>query len=77
MIDIHSDDSSANNTSKELSLNIGYNNFQILFKNLSDYSEKTYNLKIFKDSGTDTRNVTKYSVKKEYTQSINSNGLTC
>lgn len=75
MIDIHSDDSSANNTSKELSLNIGYNNFQILFKNLSDYSEKTYNLKIFRDPGTVTRNVTKYSVKKEYTQSINSNGL--
>lgn len=75
MIDIHSDDSSANNTSKELSLNIGYNNFQILFKNLSDYSEKTYNLKIFRDPGTTTRNVTQYSVKKEITESLQNNGL--
>lgn len=75
MIDIHSDDSSANNTSKELSLNIGYNNFQILFKNLSDYSEKTYNLKIFRDPGTTTRKVTQYSVKKEITESLQNNGL--
>lgn len=60
---------------KEISLSVGYNNFQILFKNLSDYTETTFNIKIFRDCGIITRKITRYSLRKEYVQTTDENGL--
>lgn len=76
MVEIYSlTDSIIDYSKKEISLNVGYNNFQILFKNLSNYSEKFYDVKFFRDPGTISRKVDRYSIQKEYTQSTNENGL--
>ena len=58
-----------------MTLTVGFNNYQILFKNQKNNNEITYDLKIFRDPGTTTRNVTQYSVKKEITESLQNNGL--
>lgn len=76
LIEIYSSSNSAyNTTTKEMTLTVGFNNYQILFKNQKNNNEITYDLKIFRDPGTTTRNVTQYSVKKEITESLQNNGL--
>ena len=76
LIEIYSSSNSAyNTTTKEMTLIVGFNNYQILFKNLKNNNEITYDLKIFRDPGTTTRNVTQYSVKKEILESLQNNGL--
>ena len=53
-----------NQANKEVTLNIGFNKFQVAFKNLKNYSEIIYNFNIFRDPGTVTRKVNQYDVKK-------------
>lgn len=64
-----------NQANKEVTLNIGFNKFQVAFKNLKNYSEIIYNFNIFRDPGTVTRKVNQYDVKKEMTKSMQDNGL--
>lgn len=76
LIEIYSSSNSAyNTTTKEMTLTVGFNNYQILFKNLKNYNEITYDLKIFRDPGIVTKKVTQYSMRKEVTESKQENGL--
>ena len=64
-----------NQANKEVTLNIGFNKFQVLFKNLKNYSEIVYNFNIFRDQGIVTRKVTNYDLKKDVIESKQENGL--
>ena len=75
-VDIYAlSDSSINYAKKEMSLNVGYNHFQIKFMNLSDYSETFFDIEVFRDLGVITREFKEYHLHKEITKSINQNGL--
>ena len=67
--------SSIDYAKKEMSLNVGYNHFQIKFKNLSDYSETFFDIEVFRDPGIIIREFKEYYLHKEITKSINQNGL--
>ena len=67
--------SSIDYAKKEMSLNVGYNHFQIKFKNLSDYSETFFDIEVFRDPGIITREFSKYHLRKEITTSTDKNGL--
>lgn len=68
-------DSLIDYSKKAMSLNVGYNHFQVLFKNLSDYSEISYDIKIFRDPGEICRKINRYMIFKEYSQNRNENGF--
>ena len=75
-VDIYAlSDSSIDYAKKEMSLNIGYNHFQIKFKNLSDYSETFFDIEVFRDPGIITREFSKNHLRKEITTSTDKNGL--
>lgn len=75
-VDIYAlSDSSIDYAKKEMSLNVGYNHFQIKFKNLSDYSETFFDIEVFRDPGIITREFGKYHLRKEITTSTDTNGL--
>ena len=75
-VDIYAlSDSSIDYSKKEMSLNVGYNHFQIKFKNLFDCSETIFDIEVFRDPGVITREFSKYQLQKEITKSINQNGL--
>ena len=67
--------SSIDYAKKEMSLNVGYNHFQIKFKNLSDYSETFFDIEIFRDPGIITRKFSKYDLYIKMTKSVDENGL--
>ena len=75
-VDIYAlSDSPIDYSKKEMSLNVGYNHFQIKFKNLSDYSETFFDIEVFRDPGIITRKFSEYQLHKEITQSTGQNGL--
>ena len=75
-IDIYSlGDSEIDYSKSEMTLNVGYNHFQIKFKNLSDYSETFFDIEVFRDPGVVTRSFSKYQLRKEITKSVDENGL--
>ena len=67
--------SSIDYAKKEMSLNVGYNHFQIKFKNLSDYSEIFFDIEVFRDPGIVNREFNRYFLNKEITTSTGENGL--
>ena len=76
LIDIYTlSDSSIDYTKSEMKLNVGYNHFQIKFKNLVDYSETFFDIEVFRDPGVITRSFSKYQLHKEITKSVDENGL--
>ena len=76
MVDIYAlSDSSIDYSKKKMSLNVGYNHFQIKFKNLSDYSETFFDIEVFRDPGIITREFSEYQLHREITKSTGQNGF--